>query len=227
MVYRRSGRRTKKKSYGRKRTYRRNFKRQAIKPRVNGKVFQPIHYYVRHVDLGTISGDSGGTDTLGSLSFKLSDVPSFAEFTAMYRQFKICAVKVQFIPISNVTYSTSIGTEPWSYNYYRFLSVIDYTSSGSTASLNELRQYSNCKVSANNRIHKRFLYPKALVVMDEDSASGSTTSYANPQNTPWIGTQADACQFFGIKYGFEQLSNDNNQRYRVECKYYLAFKQPR
>lgn len=218
MVYRR---RTYRRRYN-KRTYRKKWsKKTTYRRRTRGNK-QPVHYFKRHVDRGTITSDSSGTATTGGLHFKLEDVPNYSEFTALYDAYKICAVKVNFIPISNVTYSPDgTATASWSINYERMFTAIDCNSSSVGSTIDELRQYRNCKWSKNNVVHSRFFYPKVQQTV-ETSIPSETTG-----KQPWISTTSASCSYYGLKYAFEQTNNDNNPRYRVECVYYMKFKAPR
>lgn len=215
-----------RKSLGKKRQWRKKFARKSYMSR-SLSTTQPVHYYTRHVDKGTISGDGVGTDTFGVLYFKLEDVPGYSEFVNMYRAYKICAVKVTFIPISNVTVYGSVSVETFTTNYHRLVTVFDYMNSSTPTSLSELREYHNCKVTGNNRLHKRFIYPKVQLAIDQDAQGGSALTYGELKQKPWLVTSSSTSEYLGIKYGFEQSSSSSDPRYRIECKYYLAFKQPK
>jgi len=64
---------------------------------------QKVHFFKRHVDLGTITLSSAGITTQG-YSFQLDEVPNYTEFTALYDQYKLSAVAIKFI--SNARYIT-------------------------------------------------------------------------------------------------------------------------
>lgn len=214
MAYRKG---RKRRSYRRKSNRRYNRRRKGVK--------QNVHFFKRHVDLGRVDGSGSGGEGFGSLFFRLSDVPNFSEFTSLYDAFKIAAVKVFFIPISNVTFAEGASNAQaiWSTHYYRLLSAIDYNDD-TPVNMAALREYQNCKMTPNNVIHKRFLKPKALTTIDEDSGSGSNYTYAETSTNPWISTAGNQCRWFGLKFGFEQQTNDSNPRYRIEAVYYLQFK---
>lgn len=225
MAYYRKRRRTfRRKRVGRKRSYRRNFKRK-----MSGR--QPVHYFTRFVDKGLIQYNSTllATEKLGVYVFRLSDVTNYLEFAAMYDMYRIAAVKISFIPISNVAIDSVVdGTSfnlpnGYSTNYFRFASVIDYNDNTTPSSMNVLREYRNCKITRNNVIHKRFIYPRIDNVIGQDN---STTVIGGSTKT-WISTGFPEVQHYGIKYGFEQEPDFPCNRYKVECKYYLKFKNPK
>lgn len=215
---------------------RRNFKskwarKQMIKPKFGGKIKQPVHYFTRFVDKGTISGDGTGTASFGVVSFTLSEVPGFGEFVNLYDYFKLNAVKVSFIPVSNVSVYSAMGSGsiPLGANttyYDRFFSVVDYNDATVPTSIDSLREYSNCKWSPNNKIHKRFLHPKVILSVD-DASAGSPVELGQFNKNPWLSTASNGAVFYGIKYAFEQFTNNSDVRYRIECKFYMSFKAPR
>lgn len=228
MVYRK--RRTTRRTFKRRTT--RSSRKRMVKPRFGGKIQQPVHYFTRFGNKTSISGTSGTTNTYGQIHFELADLPSFAEYTALYDFFKINAVKVMFIPLSNVTLLPFHGAATdLNYNLQtefsnRFMTVIDYNDRNVPSDMNTLRQYSNCRVSTNNRVVKRFFHPKPTVAMDEDSEHGSVYGIAQTTGpTPWISTSSNQCEYYGLKYGIEHPSfTENVTLYRVEVKYYLSFK---
>lgn len=221
-----------RKSYrARRRVGRKNFKRkfsrkatrQMIKPKFGGVIKQPVHYFTRYQDGGTIMSTISSTVTYGNIYFELAAIPNYSEFGNMYEFYKINAVQVRFIPLSNVTVPNTTVTHNL-YNY-RIITVCDYNDRAVPTSLNDLRQYSNCKVGANSRVHKRFLHPKPLVTMDEDSGSGTIYGLGQLQKTPWISTASNQCEWYGIKYGIETMSSATSfPLYKVEYKFYLSFK---
>lgn len=215
---------TKRRKTYKNRTYRRRFKRKTMRRGHN----QPVHYFKRFVDRGTVAADI--TDpflnyTILGYRFSLTDVPGYTEFTTMYDFYKIVAVKIMWIPISNVSQiledNVSYQPTPNTFNYYRTFSAIDYNDNiVSGLSLNELRQYSNCKVTKGNSIHKRYFYPKISTVIGEDI----TTSAQAGQGSPWISISNPNIDYYGVKFGFEQTAGELVSRFRVEARYYLKFK---
>lgn len=186
---------------------RRKYSRSITKPKFGGKIKQPVHYFKRHVDRGTLTSDGTGTETFGTFTFTLQDVPGYTEFTNLYDSYKIVAVKIMFLPIYD---NTNSGIN-YSIFYERMMSVIDFNDNTTPSSLSELREYRNCKVTPNNKIHKRYFYPKMLL-------DGIATV------SPWLETSTTSTNYYGIKYGWEQATGETASRWRVECVYYMKFK---
>lgn len=205
-------------------------KRQMLRPkiRVRGRyrLTQPVHYFTRFQNQGTISLTNGTTSTFGVVYWNLASIPGYTEFSAMYDFYKINAVSVRFIPISNVNLSGNSTLEIQTTYYNRFISVIDYNDRGVPTSLDDLRQYSNCRVSPNNVVHKRFLHPRPTIAVDEDSGSGGSYGIGQASGrTTWITTASNQCEWYGIKYGIQHANPGATiGAYNIETKVYLSFK---
>lgn len=218
---------TRRRKTYRKRTFRRNFKRKMITKR---GLKQPVHYYTRFVDRGQLasSGSVGGDTTAASI-FRLNQVPGYTEFQNMYDFYKIVAVKIMFIPLSNVSVPDNTGAigviQTATLNFYRMMSCLDYNDNTPPSTLNDIRQYKSCKVTKNNVIHKRFFYPKILNVVNVSLGAGTTV--ASGSGNPWLSTGSPDIEYYGIKYGWEDIPFITDNRWRVECKYYMKFKGPK
>lgn len=227
MVFQRRRKFVRKNTYNRNRGRQRMMKRQMLKPKIGGQLRQPVHYFTRFQNYGTIQALNATTITFGVVFFELANVPGFAEFTAMYDFFKINAVSVRFIPQSNVNLYNDTGQVQVvaSQFYNRIVTVVDYNDRTVPTSLNDLRQYGNCKVGTNNRVHKRFFHPKPTLAVDEDSGSGTSYGLAQMGKIPWIATGSDQAEWYGIKYGIEHANPGGTvDLYKVEVKLYLSFK---
>jgi len=203
----------------------RKMTKQALQPRmrVKGKyvVKQPIHYFTRFVSRGTLNGTSGTSSSFGVKTFKISDVAGYAEFSAIYDFYKISAIQIRFIPAANVTTTTVQQT----FYSNRFFSVLDYNDNTTPTSLNDLREYGNCKMTPGTKIHKRFFKPKLQVAVDEDGGAGSSYGVVQFPKNPWVSMGSNQTEYFAIKYGLEHPSlSANTELYVIECKYYLQFK---
>ena len=103
----------------------------------------------------------------------------------------------------------------------RIFTVIDYNDAGIPTSVNELREYSNCKWSPNNKIHKRYIVPNPLA----DATDDSTISL---QNKPWVPSTNYAMDYYSIKWAIENNSAGVGvELYKMEAKFYIACKSPK
>ena len=112
------------------------------------------HFVKRHTDYGVInvSNISGAS---GSFNFVLSNVPGFAEFTALYDQYKICGVKLIFYPRQTMTNRVD-STENVLGNA-RIATAIDYNDSSPPLSIDDLRQYESCQITPLIERHERYV----------------------------------------------------------------------
>lgn len=196
-----------------------------VKPKINGRLVQPVHYFKRHFAYTNIVGLAGTTTTFGDLYFQLDDLPNYSEFTTLYDFYKILAVKVYFIPISNVNIVSGTNPDLLTSTTYgnRMFTVIDYNDRTVPTSLGELRQYNNCKVTPNE-YHTRFFHPRPVIAMDEDAISGGVYGIGQTKDV-WVSTESNQCEWYGLKYGIEHLTMAaNTTLYKTEVKVYLAFK---
>lgn len=227
MAYRKTyRRRTYRRKTGRNAAFRRRFKRKIIKSKFNGRTLQPLHFHVRSHTLGQISSVSQN-ETYGVMSFRLDELPNYTEFTSLYKWFKISAVKVLFIPASNINLADNANVNLLNQTSLqnRIFTAFDYDNLTTPSSMNDLRQYQNMRWSPNNRIHKRFIYPKTIAVVDEDANLASAVGFSQNMKQPWISTASHACKWLGIKYAIHHANlTAGTDLYVVEAKYYLAFK---
>lgn len=202
-----------RKRYSKKKSMRRYRKRYTRRvPRSIGNPKQKIFYYTRFCDLGTITSTSAST-TYGASAFNLTQVPGYTDFTALYDFYKIKAIKLSFVPWSNVTNGDS-GTE----HFQRIFTVIDYNDVGIPTAVTDLQQYKSCKWSPNNRIHKRYFKPKTII----DSYNELALVL---DKQPWVPTTNTTNSYYGIKWAIESQINLTTL-YKIEAKFYLAFKSP-
>lgn len=197
-------------------------RKQAIAPRIGGKIRQPIHYFKRHCAGPIITVPAFTSAVYGALFIEpLTDIPAWTEFSNLFDSYKLMALKVMFIPLADNT--TSIGNETVYFN--RIFSCIDYNDRSVPTTISEVREYENCKFSPGNRIHKRYFKPNFTIDMENTIGQGTSS---NSQKA-WLNTNnAGDVEHFGLKYAIETLgSTASYTLYKVEYKVYLAFKSVR
>lgn len=212
----RSFRRSTKKRFGRRgfKKFTRKFKRHRFR--------QPIHRYKRTlngcydgssvVDLLNLQG--GGGPQFYVWQFKLNDLPGISELISLYDQYKINAVKVQFIPQSNI-HAFDGETIPF------FMSVIDYDDSTNLGGINDAYEYESLKTTNAFQYHSRYLKPRFMNL-------GTNTAGVNvPINARrgWISTAQSSIVHRGVKSVIDTSSDiDVDMWFRVKTTYYLSFR---
>lgn len=179
-----------------------------------------------------INQEGGSVPTAINLAFRLQDVPGYTDFTNVYDSYRIRAVKINLLPIGNVSSSNTSGspTGPAGNYAVRCFSAFDPNQDGNgiegTGSVAEIQEYQNCKWTPYNRIHKRYIKPKVTI----PTFPGSAASYVNlAGKQPWI-----QCADGGgtLHYGLAVVVDDSgfpagSMLYKVECTYYLQFCRPK
>jgi len=218
--YRPRGSYSDKSNYISKKGWRQNFKMRSSY--INRKK-QNIYQFTKFVNKAVIIGSNTTSFTSGALTFKISDVSGWSDFQNAYDQFRIKAVKVSFIPVSNVTNVTTVDKADERTTYYnRIFTAFDPNDATAPSGANTLREYKNARWSPNNVIHTRFIYPKVLTAVNEGNNVYGT---AETRGSPWINMGSNQTQYFALKYSIQHptLTADHDL-YAVECKYYLQFK---
>lgn len=224
MAYGRYRRRTFRRRYSGPKRYRKKYGgRGYTRTRISRKTRQPVQYFTRHANLGSITYNSatGVTSTDGVIYFTLSQLTNASDYATIYDQYKIKAVKVSFIPHTNVTY----GSGQVSAYSNRLLTCLDFNDE-TVLSPNAIRQYQTCRVCPNNKIHTRYFYPKPLA---EYAQNISGTTVLATKGSPWFSAQNNRdVRYYSIKYSVDHPDSTGfttgDVLYRVECKYYLSFR---
>lgn len=172
-----------------------------------------VHQFTRsQYYSGSING-STLTDTFGGIYFRLGDLPNSSEFTNLFDMYRIDKVKIRFMPRAN---SAEVGSNQ---GQVKLFTAIDYDDITTPASIQELLQYENCKVSNTTNITTRVLKPKFA---SEVYQSATSTAYG--ARSGWIDCSNPLVQHYGIKWALQQLPA-GSQSFDLHIKYYLSFKQ--
>lgn len=166
------------------------------------------------------------TDVTGSIQFALSEVPGFAEFTALYDVYQISAVKVAIWGSANVNTAVGIGNSTSIYaqvfqlpNVY---TVIDYTDDDNPVDADQLMEYGNCKVTRGNQVHTRYFKPKIAVPV---FTTGLDPAY-QARRSSWLSTDDADIPHYGLKYVFDIPGGvTSSPYYTFSITYYLRFRQ--
>lgn len=191
--------------------YRKRFKQQTLAEKSNNR----IHFIKRHVDYFTFTVPNV-TPAQAAWTFRLANVPGLSELTGLYDQYKICGVHMKFFP--SQTDSDTLSLVDRARANARFLSAIDYNDATPPSSSDDLRQYTNCEVTSILEVHERYIKNPTYV-----TNSGQVSS-------EWLPTSFPNVAWFGLKTFTEPTETTSLSTpvpvfsYRVECIYYLCFK---
>lgn len=182
------------------------------------KIKQPVQYFTRTAYRQAQFNAAQIPQSIG-INFRLDNIPNVGEFTGLYDQYMIKAVKVTMIPrVTEAPVGSSVNT------LANMWSVIDYDDSSAPANIDTMLQYQNVKHTQMNRTHTRYIKP---CVADEYFATGVLTTYGARRNV-WLDCSNSGVEHYGLKIYLDALPLTAVPiQYDVITKFYLAFKNVR
>jgi len=179
-------------------------------PRPSG---DDVHYFKRNCIVGTIT--SSTTVAVGSAyTFTLTNLPGYTEFTALFDQYRLLKVMMQFIPATNVlTASATPLAHPVA------VTAIDYDDGNTPTTTDELREFETCKIVQPFKVHYVNVIPRIAAAV----YSGAFTSFSNTKM--WIDSASPTVQHYGVKFIAD--ASTAVQIWHVECCYYVACRNSR
>lgn len=163
-----------------------------------------------------------------SFAFALSALPSYSEFGNLFEQYRINAVKLQFIPFfdgndlgssaANVTGGAGWFTNP------RLYHAIDKDGNGATGSETALQEYSDVKIVTEPM--KPFVVYIKNPCVQVATANALTLVGGAPKSRQWIDTDNYNIQHYGCVVGAIApfASAGYAFKYSVVATYYMEFK---
>lgn len=175
---------------------------------------QPVHHFKRttYRENFIVIPQGGANPVFATLNFQLANLPNPAEFTQLYDQYCIKAIKIKFVPRVTTSNALTPARNMWS--------VIDYDDSVVPTSRDQLLQYQNLKTSTMTRTHTRYFKP---AVADEVYATTIATGYG-PVKNKWLDCTYDTIEHYGVKVCFDPLPTGGPISYDIITTFYLAFK---
>lgn len=182
-----------------KRTYRRKPRRTFRKRRSRKMVMykrprQQIFSFKRSVDASNWSLDATSQVFYKGFAFSLSDVPNVTEFTSLFDQYRILAVKVTFYP--EFTQFQPPATTGWPAS--EFYSVIDYDDAGLPTSLDELNQFSTVKRQYFSRPITRYFKPQ-IICKGVLTSTSTNDGYFLVGRKRWLDMATPQISYLGLK----------------------------
>lgn len=227
---RKSGRKVVKRNYKRGSPYRMNsaysYKRlgKAQIIQNTATIGQIVTNDVSTLNLGAVSLDTVGYQFGASLQFRLENVQSFTDFTALYDQYKIKGVKITLIPLSDSSTSQSSGFLPTLY-WAR-----DNDDGGAApVAESDLRQRQDCKTMRLTGPRSMYISnPK--VTTDVEVQGAGVTLASKIESAGWMDCNDSNVMHNGLKMWFKNVdlraSPNTITAFRFDVVYYLAFRNP-
>lgn len=155
-----------------------------------------------------------------SNDYRISDLPNYTDFTAMYDQYKICGIKHKFVFERN---SSDVGATAASTMIPTLITVNDYNTPAGLSDENQALQYASCKQSRLDRVTSRYYKPVS------DTAPVASGQSANPKRQ-WLNTSVIDHPHHGMICSVTTSGTSGTETLgvlKVYTTYYIACRSPR
>jgi hypothetical protein len=203
----------KKRSTRSKRSYTRRYKKRSFKPRIPRRRPSAIHNFKRIATLSSIAVVDGTVATK-SYNFALNQLPNYTNFSQLFDQYRIAAVKVTFFP--NQTTDSDVVAP----GLLQIYTCIDLDSNTAPSDTGVIGQYATVRSTLFNRPHVRYLKPRVQNALYYD---GSTFGYCVAPGKPWLDSSNEGIPYYGLKCILtnQVLANIKAQQVRVIGLFYI------
>lgn len=186
-----------------------------------------IHYFRRRYVVANITSSTSAvgvqTNAAGAMTFSMAGLPNATEFTALFDQYKIMKVKLDFIPFGdtvNLPISTMTGTTALTSPGGPLITAIDYDDNLIPGAASDLLQYQASKVTPVPKRLKMSLRPKFAT---EVYRSGIATGYG--ARSGWLDCANSDIPHYGVKYWMNAPSASSSSfSYQVWAEVTIACK---
>lgn len=194
---------------------RRRFVKRIPRPMRNNQ----FHQFKQTVSLANVSV-AAGIPQFFAYTFQLSDLAQVTQFTDLFDQYRIAAVKINFIAPYNVYFSQ---TTPFSVP--EIYTAIDNDSAVVPANITTLQEYTTCKRQPFTRQHTRYLRPKAQFAATNAAGATAIASIV-PRRSPWINTFVPGVPHYALLGAIENsvATQIPAMTIRVTAQYYIQFR---
>mgnify|MGYP000307947669 CR=1 FL=1 len=137
---------------------------------------------------------SASTDQAENLRFALNTFPGTGPFQALYHQYRILKVKVEYIPVNYQARHQLDGEQPTDTFTPTIYTAINRTASAFPATVTDFMSMNSCKFRLAGRYHKRYFTPSTLDTVYNTALS----SGYNPEYKQWISMGYPSAPHFGL-----------------------------
>lgn len=150
-------------------------------------------------------------------------IPNYAEFTALFDQFRIDRIKLRLVFSNNTSTTASTGT-----NMPSILVTEDWDDATVPTSTNELMQrpehkFHNFGNAKTGNVFEMWIKPRVAVAAYQASAFSAFTT---PEKGTWVNCAYPATQHYGVKIYHDATNNSDVDIgiMQIYCEYYLSFR---
>jgi len=184
---------------------------------------QGVHTFIRKVHSQLTLTNTNDQD--GSLMFfQLYQLPNYSDFTNLFNEFKINKISVQFIP--RVTSHGITDVESTDPAVVALLATyVDKNDLTSPASMNEIYENQNCKVTRGSQMHTRTFVPHVRL----EGPDATSASYAITNKNCWINVDNKEVYWLGLKYWYQatKAATEDSIVFDVIKTFYISCRQSR
>lgn len=176
-----------------------------------------IHYFKRKSFAALVTGGAG-TAQFGVANYSLNAVTNSSEFTTLFDQYKIKAVRTDFVYTGQPGFAGTMQN----INNPTVYTLIDTNDASTPSTINGMLEYGQTRthqLSFNRPVCSVYFRPKLLAASTDN---GSITANYNLPFQPWINTANPYVNHYGLKYGIDNLTGSN--AIDIYHTYYLALK---
>lgn len=159
----------------------------------------------------------------GLLQFELRYLPDFAEFTALYDQYRVDKLVFKFIPSANTNVSGLLVEQLLPY-----VTAIDFDGGSVGLTLAQLISYESAQFTSPYEKKTITVQPRAeLLTLD---GAAATVSASMAPSTSWWDCSNTAVSFFGVRYGIQahpSMPGGYGGVMQIWCDVFLTFKNTR
>lgn len=165
----------------------------------------------------TLSYNNDGGDKFFSYTFRIDGLPNVSEFTSVFDQYKITAVKLHFVPrwTTSELYTTGVTLQ-----MPNLVTAFDGSDAVIPTSVDNVLEYDSCRIHGPlNKMITRVIYPSAATPVFRSGASSAYGRYGG-----WVDCAYPDVQFFGFRAALLGVPTVNTFHVDVYATYYLEFR---
>lgn len=196
------------------------------KSKITRRLRQPVQYFKRtqYITSGiNIAPNPIPGFRFGSYTFNLAGVPSVADFTTLYDQYKIAGIKMTIIPKYNSVEMAPGAGGAGINNATQVFTVLDFDDGNIPTSIDQLTQYQNLKMTRGGVTHKRYFKPTMLRNVYRGALAGDGHETVKAR---WCDMTYDDVVHYGLKWAIQENASIP-QSFDIKIDYYLAMKNVR
>lgn len=154
----------------------------------------------------------------GGQQFQLNSCPDLVSHAALFDQYRICAVKLRFVPCFTESSGAAAANQSgivWTY----------WDNTDATFPTNALEVMERKKFKLHNSCDRWTEYSRNIRVAENVYKTAATSGYAVGKPKTWISTADQNVPHYGWKWYAENMQNYNS--INVYATLYVQFKDPK